>query len=162
MRAESIPTTPIGYWWLEGERGSSGVRKLWYWAVIAAGEIRPNRVWEDSKIANRGDRSWIDYNGNMITKEQVYKQLSTVMDPELHIDIVSLGLIYHVDVEEDQIKVIMTLTTPGCPLAPVIDKLIKKALSSLKAKDVRVELVWEPAWTKEMMSEEAKLTLGMI
>lgn len=119
-------------------------------------------MWEDSKIANREDRSWIDYNGNMITKEQVYKQLSTVMDPELHIDIVSLGLIYHVDVEEDQIKVTMTLTTPGCPLAPVIDKLIKKALSFLKAKDVRVELVWEPAWTKEMMSEEAKLTLGMI
>jgi len=50
VRAESIPTTPIGYWWLEGERGSSGVRKLWYWAVIAAGEIRPNRVGRTPRL----------------------------------------------------------------------------------------------------------------
>lgn len=98
----------------------------------------------------------------MITEDQVYKQLETVMDPELHVDIVSLGLIYSVTVSQCHVKIRMTLTTPGCPLAPVIDKLIKEALAPLKAEEVKVELVWEPAWNKEMMSEEAKLQLGMI
>ncbi len=89
------------------------------------------------------------------------EKLSKVMDPELHIDIVSLGLIYKVKANDKKITVTMTLTTPGCPLAPVIDKLIKKALAPLKASEVVLDLVWEPAWTKERMSEEAKLQLGM-
>lgn len=94
------------------------------------------------------------------------EKLSKVMDPELHVDIVSLGLIYKVSVKQkakskEQIMVTMTLTTPGCPLAPIIDKLIKQALAPLKADEVVLDLVWEPAWTKEMMSEEAKLKLGM-
>lgn len=97
----------------------------------------------------------------MITKEMVMEKLSKVMDPELHIDIVSLGLIYKVKANDKKITVTMTLTTPGCPLAPVIDKLIKKALAPLKASEVVLDLVWEPAWTKERMSEEAKLQLGM-
>lgn len=84
------------------------------------------------------------------------------MDPELHINIVDLGLIYDVVVSNKEIKVVMTLTTPGCPLAPVIDKLIKRALGELRADKVSVELVWEPAWSVRRMSEEGKLQLGMI
>lgn len=84
------------------------------------------------------------------------------MDPELHINIVDLGLIYDVVVSDEEIRVVMTLTTPGCPLAPVIDKLIKRALGELRADRVRVELVWEPAWSVRRMSEEGKLQLGMI
>lgn len=84
------------------------------------------------------------------------------MDPELHINIVDLGLIYDIFIEKNEIRVTMTLTTPGCPLAPVIDKLIKKALSELKVDRVVVELVWEPAWSVRRMSEEGKLQLGMI
>lgn len=98
----------------------------------------------------------------MITKDEVLAQLSTVMDPELHVDIVSLGLIYEVVLKEGGIEVTMTLTTPGCPLAPVIDQLIKEALKPLGAKQVELKLVWEPAWSKDMMSDEAKLALGMI
>jgi len=98
----------------------------------------------------------------MTIKDQAYKNLSKVMDPELHIDIVSLGLIYDVKVNRTKIKVIMTLTTPGCPLAPVIDKLVREAIKPLGEYEVELELVWEPAWTKEMMSEEAKLKLGMV
>lgn len=97
----------------------------------------------------------------MITREMVFEQLSKVMDPELHVDIVSLGLIYKVEASERKIVVTMTLTTPGCPLAPVIDKLIKETLEPLKAGEVVLNLVWEPAWTKQRMSEEAKLQLGM-
>lgn len=95
------------------------------------------------------------------SKEQVYERLSTVMDPELKIDIVSLGLIYEVNVSKEKIGVVMTLTTPGCPLAPVIDKMIKQALEPLEKK-VELELVWDPPWTKDLMTEEAKLKLGII
>lgn len=105
----------------------------------------------------------------MITKDearlvsrQVYEKLKTVMDPELFVDIVSLGLIYDVKIEEEKIVVIMTLTTPGCPLAPVIDELIRNALSEFSDHKIVVDLVWEPAWNKEMMSQEAKLQLGVI
>ena len=98
----------------------------------------------------------------MITKEHVYDKLKTVMDPELHIDIVSLGLIYKISVKNNRIKVTMTLTTPGCPLAPEIDRLVRNAVKPLGKLEVEIKLVWEPAWTKERMSEEAKLQLGMI
>lgn len=97
----------------------------------------------------------------MVNKEQVYERLQTVMDPELHIDIVSLGLIYGVTVSQHQIRVVMTLTTPGCPLAPVIDRMIKEAIEPL-GMPVELELVWDPPWTNELMSEEAKLQLGML
>lgn len=92
----------------------------------------------------------------------VLERLKTVMDPELHIDIVSLGLIYKTDVVGEKIKVTMTLTTPGCPLAPEIDRLVRQAIKPLGEYEIELELVWEPAWTKERMSEEAKLKLGMI
>ncbi|MFH1244653.1 MAG: iron-sulfur cluster assembly protein [bacterium] len=98
----------------------------------------------------------------MITTKQVYAQLSTVMDPELNVDIVGLGLIYGVTVLQCHIKIIMTLTTPGCLLSGVIDQLIRKSLSPLGAKKIELRLVWEPAWSKDKMSDEAKLMLGML
>ena len=98
----------------------------------------------------------------MVTPEMVLERLKTVMDPELHVDIVSLGLIYDVKVRKDLIKVTMTLTTPGCPLAPEIDRLVREAIKPLGEHKIELELVWEPAWTKDRMSEEAKLQLGMV
>ncbi len=106
----------------------------------------------------------------MITKEQIYQQLATVMDPELHVNIVDLGLIYDVIINnqtsnsEKNIRVCvkMTLTTPGCPLAPEIDRLVREAIKPLGEYEIELELVWEPAWTKDRMSEEAKLQLGML
>lgn len=98
----------------------------------------------------------------MINKKLVLERLKKVMDPELHIDIVSLGLIYDVIVDSKKIKVVMTLTTPGCPLAPIIDKLTREALAPLGQYEIELELVWKPAWTKDRMSDEAKLRLGII
>lgn len=99
----------------------------------------------------------------------VYEKLRKVMDPELHIDIVSLGLIYDVSVEEKggkvSVHVLMTLTTPGCPLASMIENLVKKAASSVKGIDkenVSLEITFEPAWSVDKMSEEARLGLGML
>lgn len=105
----------------------------------------------------------------MINKKQVYEKLQTVMDPELNISIVDLGLIYEVRVKKKgdtkQIMIEMTLTTPGCPLAPVIDRMVKEAVAEIEGvekEDVEVELIWDPPWTQDMMSEEGKLELGML
>ena len=105
---------------------------------------------------------WLLYNVGMVTREKVYEVLAKVMDPELHIDIVSLGLIYGVEVKDKSIRVTMTLTTPGCPLAPIIDKLVREAMAPLGDFEVKLNLVWEPVWSKDMMSEEGKLKLGIV
>lgn len=99
---------------------------------------------------------------HMVTRELVFERLAIVIDPELHVDIVGLGLIYAVAIDERVITVTMTLTTPGCPLAPIIDKLVREALMPLGDYTVELVLVWEPAWNREMMSEEVRLQLGMI
>lgn len=105
-------------------------------------------------------------------EQLIYDRLKTVMDPELNIDLVSLGLIYDVSVstrqtpegERQQVHIVMTLTTPGCPLAGVFDKLVKDALFGLPdldpEQDVTVELTFDPPWVQDMMSEEAKAELG--
>jgi len=91
----------------------------------------------------------------------VMNKLSLIVDPELDIDIISLGLIYDVALTDEKIIVTMTLTTPGCPLAPIIDQMIRETLVSYEMI-VELKLVWDPPWTSDMMSEEARLQLGMI
>lgn len=101
----------------------------------------------------------------MINKKDVYKKLETVIDPELGVDIVKLGFIYEVDISENKIKVLMTLTTPGCPLAGVIDKMVREAVASISGvekSNVTLEITFDPPWTADMMSEEARLNLGFI
>ncbi len=108
----------------------------------------------------------------MITKEQVLGELKKVMDPELNVNIVDLGLIYGVDINPSthsinsgQAKVIitMTLTTPGCPLSMVFEEWIPAAVKNIEGvKDVKINLVWEPAWEPDKMSDEAKENLGII
>lgn len=104
----------------------------------------------------------------MLQPDQVRQQLKTVLDPELHINIVDLGLIYDVQVTEQDgkpfVKVVMTLTTPGCPLAGTIQMMIKDALFVFKELDVdqqvAVEITFDPPWSIECMSEEARAELG--
>lgn len=102
---------------------------------------------------------------NQITKERVLEQLKTVIDPELNINIVDLGLIYDVNVSQKLGKVIikMTLTTPGCPLSMFFEEWIQKAVKKIKGvKDVKINLVWEPAWDPEKISDEGKEKLGIL
>ena len=105
-----------------------------------------------------------------VTKELVRARLKTVVDPELDVDIVSLGLIYGVEVIKKprgkiQIHLTMTLTTPGCPLAGTIDYMVRQTFADLPGfdvnKDIKLDLVFDPPWTQDMMSEEARLGLGM-
>lgn len=93
---------------------------------------------------------------------KVRAALKKVFDPELHINIVDLGLVYDVREEGGVVEVEMTLTSPGCPLAGVIDSEVKKAVKKIKGvKKVTLELIWDPPWTQDMMSDEAKAELGL-
>ena len=101
----------------------------------------------------------------MITSKLVEEKLKNVIDPELNIDIVSLGLIYEVNVSSaGTVHILMTLTSPGCPLAGVFGTMVKDVLRDIEGlevdKNVSVELTFDPPWTQEMMSEEAKAELG--
>jgi FeS assembly SUF system protein len=94
--------------------------------------------------------------------EQVREALKQVIDPEIGINIVDLGLVYDVAVgEEGKVDVTMTLTSPGCPLGPVIHAQVNSAVGDLDGvTDIAVNIVWSPPWRPEMMSEDAKLELG--
>jgi len=98
----------------------------------------------------------------MIDEEDVYLALSDVYDPEIRMNIVDLGLIYDVKVNESEVLIKMTLTSPNCPASPEIKSNVEKTARSLKGiKNVDLELVWEPKWDESRMSEEAKLELGL-
>ena len=97
-------------------------------------------------------------------EEEVIDVLKTVYDPEIPVDIYSLGLIYNIDVSEsNDVHIEMTLTSPACPVAgtlpPEIEQRVKNEVSVVNA--AKVDVVWEPMWETEMMSEAAKLELGM-
>lgn len=99
----------------------------------------------------------------LVTEELVREKLMDVIDPELRISIMELGLIYEVDVTDGDIKVVYTLTSPGCPLAPVIDGQIKDMLRDLPGvKEVVSELTFNPPWDPATMaSDEVKMQLGI-
>ncbi len=96
-------------------------------------------------------------------KENIMGALEQVIDPELGIDIVNLGLIYDLELNaEGVLKVTMTLTAMGCPLAGTIVQQVKAALDGIpEIKDVDVNIVWNPPWTKDRMSRYAKIALGI-
>jgi metal-sulfur cluster biosynthetic enzyme len=94
-------------------------------------------------------------------KEQILEALRNVLDPELGINIVDLGLVYGVEIEGDAVHVTYTLTTMGCPIGPMIEAEIRRFLSTVEGvEQVEAEMVLRPPWTPEMMSEEAKAALG--
>ncbi|MCU7556413.1 metal-sulfur cluster assembly factor [Macrococcus capreoli] len=96
-------------------------------------------------------------------KDSLMGALENVIDPELGIDIVNLGLVYHVDMDDDGLVTVdMTLTSMGCPMGPQIIDQVKTALGELpEVKDVEVNIVWTPVWSKDMMSRYAKIALGV-
>ncbi|NER17052.1 SUF system Fe-S cluster assembly protein [Spongiivirga citrea] len=96
--------------------------------------------------------------------EKIVRVLKTIYDPEIPVDIYELGLIYDVLVnEDDEVKILMTLTTPNCPVAETLPAEVEDKVKSLKdIKDAEVEITFDPPWSQDLMSEEAKLELGML
>ncbi|HSS74956.1 MAG TPA: metal-sulfur cluster assembly factor [Gaiellaceae bacterium] len=97
----------------------------------------------------------------MVTKDEVFEALHQVEDPELGMDIVELGLLYDAEIEGPKVKVIHSLTSMGCPAGPMIQEDIHRVVSEIPGvEDVEIELTWDPPWTPERMSEDAKFILG--
>ena len=97
-------------------------------------------------------------------KEAVIEVLKTIFDPEIPVNIYELGLVYEVNVmPENVVEIVMTLTSPSCPVAGTLPGEVEEKVKSVSGvSDAVVELVFEPAWSQEMMSEEAKLELGFM
>ena len=98
----------------------------------------------------------------MVTMEDVMKALKECYDPEIPVNVWDLGLIYDVAVDDDKVRVKMTLTAPGCPMHSFISQEVKEKLQSVSGvKEATVEVVWDPPWSPDKMSQEAKAQLGM-
>jgi metal-sulfur cluster biosynthetic enzyme len=99
----------------------------------------------------------------VLTEESARNYLRSVIDPEIYQNIVDLGLVYGIDIDENQaVDVTMTLTTPHCPMGPQIIENVDKVLRRHGASDVCVHIVWEPMWTPDAMTDELKRELGII
>mgnify|MGYP001616771850 FL=1 len=96
--------------------------------------------------------------------ESIVKVLKGIYDPEIPVDIYELGLIYDVMVNTDyEVKILMTLTSPNCPVAESLPREVEEKVKTIEnIKDVDVEITFDPPWSKDLMSEEAKLELGML
>ena len=98
----------------------------------------------------------------MEIKSKIIEEIRKIYDPELPVNIYELGLIYDVKVEGRKAKIKMTLTTPNCPVAETLPKEVKEGAMQVEGiDDVDLQLVWDPPWTKEMMSDAAKLELNL-
>ena len=95
-------------------------------------------------------------------KEKVIDEIKKIYDPEIPVDIFELGLIYKIEIEKGNVKIEMTLTTPNCPVADSLPKMVKDNILTIDGvSDVDLKLVWDPPWTKDKMSEAAKLELNL-
>ena len=99
----------------------------------------------------------------MITKDKIIFEIKKVYDPEIPVNIYDLGLIYNIEIKnENEAYIEMTLTSPNCPVADSLPRMVKENISSIEGiVKVDLKLVWNPPWTKDMMSEEAKLELNL-
>jgi FeS assembly SUF system protein len=109
--------------------------------------------------AERGRQAEVEALG-----ERIIEALKTVYDPEIPVNIYELGLIYKIDVEDDNtVKIEMTLTSPGCPVAGSLPGEVEEKVRAVEGvKDAEVEVVWDPPWNPSMMTEEAQLELGLL
>ena len=100
----------------------------------------------------------------LILESQIVQVIKTIYDPEIPVDIYALGMIYEISVDENaKAKIVMTLTTPNCPVAESMPNEVREKVAAIPGiKEVDLELTFEPPWTQDMMSDEAKLELGML
>ena len=98
----------------------------------------------------------------IISKLEIIECIRTVMDPEIPVNLYDLGLIYSINIEDNNVKIEMTLTNPNCPVAGQMPENVGKSAEHLQGlKTIEVNLVWKPTWTKDLMSEDAKLALDI-
>ena len=104
----------------------------------------------------------VKFSSKFINKEDIIKRIKTVMDPEIPVNLYDLGLIYSINIIDNNVKIEMTLTNPNCPVAGQMPENVGKSIEHLDGlKSIEVKLVWEPVWSKDLMSEDAKLALDI-
>ena len=97
-----------------------------------------------------------------VSKSDVINEIKKVFDPEIPVNLYDLGLIYNLNIQDNNVLVQMTLTSPNCPVAGTKPQNVGNTIANIKGlKSIKVELIWEPKWNKDMMSEEAKLALDI-
>ena len=102
-----------------------------------------------------------DQHDETLTEEDIYEVLEEVIDPELGLDFVSLGLVYDVDIEGEDVYVTFTLTTPACPIGPQVSEQMKEFVGDLPGVSaVHPKMIFDPPWSPEMMTDDAKFALG--
>lgn len=139
-----------------------------------SGSLQARACQESSELAPKGDfgnhgkiyifASTMTEEEKLHIEEETVKMLKTVFDPEIPVDIYSLGLVYKIDVDnEGNVQIDMTLTAPTCPMGDFLFEDIRQKVESIEGvKSVNVQLVFEPEWDQSMMSDEAKMELGML
>ena len=129
--------------------------------IIFKKNINDTETKKDSEVKLTNFKKKEEESDFIFTESNVLDALKNVMDPELPVSIVDLGLIYSVETEDNNISIKMTLTTPGCSMGNAISKQAENVLYALGAKNVIIEIIWDPPWNPNMMSDEAKSKLGM-
>ena len=121
-------------------------------------------VLKHKKASQKPNTTKMEHEETVEIGDKIINVLKTIYDPEIPVDIYELGLIYDVLVnDQNAVKILMTLTSPNCPVAETMPKEVEEKVAALKEiSSVEVELTFEPTWTQEMMSEEAKLELGFL
>ena len=143
----------------------SGMNKVGSWfdrmSMVGQANVAPPRQ-EQTKTEVKA--SAVDDTSEPVPVQAVVAALRQVFDPEIPVNIYDLGLIYRVDISErGDVEIDMTLTAPGCPVAQEIPGMVEGEVCRVPGvKSVHVEIVWDPPWTPERMSDEAKLELGML
>jgi FeS assembly SUF system protein len=128
-----------------------------------AGFGRPEQE-QDGPTVSAGADAVVDRMDPEELREPIIEELRKVHDPEIPVNIYDLGLIYRIDIADNgDVSVDMTLTAPACPVAGMMPVMVEDAVKKVEGVgEVKVELVWDPPWKPEMMSEEARLELGMV
>jgi len=123
--------------------------------------IVPMQNFHPKSAARAGEA--VDFTGYDSLEEKVVAALRAVYDPEIPLNIYDLGLIYGIDIDGGQVAIRMTLTAPNCPVAGSMPDAVARAVEAVDGIDsATVELVWDPPWTRDNMSDEAKLELGLL
>ncbi len=134
------------------------VKKIVFKKDINSNQPNENKSNVELKSFKRNSDKNSDFTFN---EDNITEALKNIIDPELPVSIVDLGLIYNIETVDNNINIKMTLTTPGCSMGSAISRQIENTLYALGAKNVIVEILWDPPWNPNMMSDEAKAKLGM-